>query len=252
MDVLLDVVAVVVLISIPIALGLIYLELRQRRMFGPREIYNANHMAPNNESAAIAMSLQSEIERLRADVHGAMTAVSTDIEHVRDFLSNQTPVQIAAPTRSIEEPAPRVDNERAAAIAELYAALSRLDISFLAVARPVLLPGEAFDVDSDLPSEALLWESWNNVGSAAYQFAESFSTRRINLDPVTRDHLNSSLGTIRRNLTVHLYPALTDFDGSVPESKREIVGEVVSALAAEIQDIRTVLEHATMPNPTSA
>ena len=38
MDTLLDLAAFVLLIAVPILLGLIYLELRQRRMFGPRSI----------------------------------------------------------------------------------------------------------------------------------------------------------------------------------------------------------------------
>ena len=247
MDILLGIAAVVVMISVPTVLSLIYLELRQRRMFGAREIFPTGQV--NNDTAAIAMSLQAEIERLRADVHGAMTAVSTDIERVRDHIANTPPAQVAAPAVPIAPDShPHIDVDRSTAISELYSALSRLDIAFLAVARPVLLPGEAFDLETDLPREAFLWESWNNVGSAAYQFAEVFSERRIRLDPVTRDHLNTSLGSIRRNLTAQLYPALTDVDGSIPESQRETVAQVVATLASDIQEIRIVLEHAMLPS----
>ena len=38
MDVLLGLAGLLVLISVPVILGLIYLELRQRRLFGPRSI----------------------------------------------------------------------------------------------------------------------------------------------------------------------------------------------------------------------
>ena len=246
MDILLGIAALVVMISVPTVLALIYLELRQRRMFAPREVYTAPNA--NNDTAAIAMSLQSEIERLRADVHGAMTAVSTDIERVRDHLANTPPAQIPVPAAPLAlEAHQRVDTERWTAISELYSALSRLDIAFLAVARPVLLPGETFDLETDLPREAFLWENWNNVGSAAYQFAEVFSERRIRLDPVTRDHVNSTIGAIRRNLTAQLYPSLTAVDGSISESKRETVAQVVSTLASDIQEIRIVLEHAMSP-----
>ncbi len=87
MDVLLGVAALVVLISVPTLLGLIYLELRQRRMFGPRSIIT-NERA-NNDTAAIAMSLQAELERLRSDVHGILTAVSSNMEQVREEIASR-------------------------------------------------------------------------------------------------------------------------------------------------------------------
>ncbi len=113
--------------------------------------------------------------------------------------------------------------------------------------RPVLLPGEAFDGGDDLPTEALRWESWNDVGAAAYHFAEVFSERRIRLDPPTRDHLNGTIGSIRRCLTERLYPLLSDFDGSIGEQNRLAAAEVVGSLAIDIQDARIVLEHASGP-----
>ncbi|HEX3303144.1 MAG TPA: hypothetical protein VHR64_09700, partial [Thermomicrobiales bacterium] len=208
MDVLLGVAALVVLISVPTLLGLIYLELRQRRMFGPRSIIT-NERA-NNDTAAIAMSLQAELERLRSDVHGILTAVSSNMEQVREEIASREPVSIPAPiAQPLSEP-PRIDSDRSAAIVDLYSALSRLDVAFLAVTRPVLLPGEAFDGGDDLPTEALRWESWNDVGAAAYHFAEVFSERRIRLDPPTRDHLTGTIGSIRRCLTERLYPLLSD------------------------------------------
>jgi hypothetical protein len=245
MDVLLGVAALVVLISVPTLLGLIYLELRQRRMFGPRSIIT-NERA-NNDTAAIAMSLQAELERLRSDVHGILTAVSSNMEQVREEIASREPVSIPAPiAQPLSEP-PRIDSDRSAAIVDLYSALSRLDVAFLAVTRPVLLPGEAFDGGDDLPTEALRWESWNDVGAAAYHFAEVFSERRIRLDPPTRDHLNGTIGSIRRCLTERLYPLLSDFDGSIGEQNRLAAAEVVGSLAIDIQDARLVLEHASGP-----
>ena len=245
MDVLLGVAALVVLISVPTLLGLIYLELRQRRMFGPRSIITNER--GNNDTAAIAMSLQAELERLRSDVHGILTAVSSNMELVREEIASREPVSIAAPTaQPLPEPI-RIDTERSAAIAELYSALSRLDVAFLAVTRPVLLPGESYDDGDDLPAEALRWESWNDVGAAAYHFAEVFSERRIRLDPATRDHLNSTIGSIRRCLTERLYPLLSDFDGSIGEQNRLAAADVVGSLATDIRDARNVLEHASGP-----
>jgi hypothetical protein len=245
MDVLLGVAALAVLISVPTLLGLIYLELRQRRMFGPRSIIT-NERA-NNDTAAIAMSLQAELERLRSDVHGILTAVSSNMEQVREEIASREPVSIPAPiAQPLSEP-PRIDSDRSAAIVDLYSALSRLDVAFLAVTRPVLLPGEAFDGGDDLPTEALRWESWNDVGAAAYHFAEVFSERRIRLDPPTRDHLNGTIGSIRRCLTERLYPLLSDFDGSIGEQNRLAAAEVVGSLAIDIQDARIVLEHASGP-----
>lgn len=245
MDVLLGLGAFVVLISVPTLLGLIYLELRQRRMFGPRSIITTEASgSPAGDTAAIAMSLQAELERLRSDVHGALSAVSSDIERVRDHLANREAIGIAAPSPAVVD-APRADSDRTATLAELYTALSRLDIAFLAVTRPVLLPGEAFDLEDELPVEAFRWESWNDVGAAAYHFAEVFSERRIRLDAETRDRLNATVGSIRRCMTTRLYPLLTDLDGSIPEEERSAVAQVVNTIAADIRDARETLEHAS-------
>ena len=243
MDILLGLGALVVLISVPTLLGLIYIELRQRRMFGPRTIISADHSgsgAQNHELTGIAMTLQSELERLRADVHGAISAVSTDVGQVREHLIN-TPA-VAAPQVIGAATEPRTDPQRTTAISELYAALSKLDVSFLAVSSPVLLPGEQFDAESELPREVYAWESWNDVGAAAYQFAEAFSARRLYLDGQARDRLNRAIGSIRRCMTVQLYPVLTAGGQSINDEQREVVGTVVATLAANIQDARAELE----------
>lgn len=246
MDVLLGLGAFVVLLSVPTLLGLIYLELRQRRMFGPRSIITTDASSTAvNETAAIAMSLQAELERLRSDVHGALSAVSTDIERVRDHLENGEMARLAVPQPVVAE-STRIPAERTAALAELYGALSKLDIAFLAVARPVLLPGETFDLEDELPVEAFQWESWNDVGTAAYHFAEVFSEQRIRLDAETRDRLNATVGAIRRCMTAQLYPLLTDLDGSIPDEHRGAVAQVVSALAGDIRDARDTLERASV------
>jgi hypothetical protein len=246
MDILLGLAGLVVLISVPVILGLIYLELRQRRMFGPRSIISQDHPI-SNDTAAIAMSLQAELERLRADFHGALTSVSSDLERVHESLSRE-PV---APPATIHIPVPaestKPDPERTTAISELYAALSKLDVAFLAVASPIRLPGEDFDPSDDIPTEAFLWESWNDVGAAAFHFAEVFSERRIALDPATRDQINTTLRSIRRCLTQQIYPALTDVDGSIPEEKRTMVADVIATLASDIREARLVLERSALP-----
>jgi hypothetical protein len=243
MDILLGLAALVVLISVPALLGLIYLELRQRRMFGPRSIISADHgSASSHELASIAMSLQTELERMRSDVNGAISAVSTDVEQVREYLVNLPALKAPQPEPIRVSSEPKTDPQRATAVADLYAALSKLDVTFLAVSRPVLLPGESFDEDTELPLEAYAWDSWNDVGAAAYQFAEVFSARRLYLDPETREQLNTCLGAIRRGLTQQLYPALTDMDPRQPAENRESVLAVVSSLAANIQEARGVLE----------
>ena len=241
MDILLGLGALVVLISVPTLLGLIYLELRQRRMFGPRSVISADHsVAGNHELAGIAMTMQSELERLRSDVHGAITAVSTDVERVREHLVN-TPA-VAAPQMVQPVADPRGDSQRATAISDLYAALSKLDVSFLAVSSPVLLPGEPFDAESELPREAYSWDNWNDVGAAAYHFAEVFSARRLYLDGRARDQLHAAIGSIRRCLTTQLYPVLTGVEPVPADELRQSVTTVVATLAANIQDARTELE----------
>jgi len=249
MDTLLGLAGLLVLISVPVMLGLIYLELRQRRMFGPRSIIS-NEPQVNSDTAAIAMSLQAELERLRADFHLALNDVSTDLERVYDRVSREQPIIQPSPPPPMPAviESPRIDPERNLAISELYAALSKLDVAFLAVASPVLLPGEEFDPAEALPTEAFLWESWNDVGAAAYQFAEVFSERRISLDAASRDELNNVIRSIRQSMTEQIYPALTDIDGSIPEDKRPVVATVVATLASDIRLARRVLEQAAGPS----
>jgi hypothetical protein len=246
MDTLLGIFAGIIMMVVAISLVLIYLELRHRRLFGPAEIYQTAPVATptHNDTAAIAMSLQSELERLRADIHGSLTAVSTDLEQVRDQLTVAAASQASQPQATIVPDLPRPDPERSGAITELYGALSNLDTAFLAVSQPTLLPGESWDEDAALPAEAFDWQSWNDVGAAAYQFAEVFSRRRIQVDPVTRDHLNKTISSIRRILTTQLYPALTDVDRGIPEENRDQVLVLVRGLGAELADARVVLEHA--------
>lgn len=249
MDTLLGIFAGIIMMVVAISLVLIYLELRHRRIFGSHDVYPQPTVvtAPiQNDTAAIAMSLQSELERLRADIHGSLTAVSTDLEQVRDQLSVAAQAQSRLPEPVVVPELPKPDPERTGAITELYGALSSLDTAFLAVSQPMLLPGETWDEDLTLPAEAFAWDAWNDVGAAAYQFAEVFSRRRIQLDPTTRDHLNASISSIRRNLTTRLYPALTDVDRGIPDENRDQVVQLVRALGAEIGDVRIVLEHAAI------
>lgn len=246
MDTLFDVVAIIVLISVPTVLGLIYLELRQRRMFGPRSIISAD--SPSHDTATIAMNLQAELERLRADVHGALTTVSGDIERVRDHVLNREPASIAPGPTTIVPEATIFDPNRTAAISELYAALSKLDVAFMAVTRPAHLPGEQFDVEGELPVDAYRWESWSDVGAAAYAFAESFSERRIRLEPAAREQINATIGAIRRGLTAQLFPVLSESGGYIGSEKRETVAQVVCAIASDISDTRAILEHISGPS----
>jgi hypothetical protein len=245
LDTLFDVVAIIVLISVPTLLGLIYVELRQRRMFGPRSIISAD--SSSHDTAAIAMNLQAELERLRADVHGTLTTVSTDIERVRDHVLNREPTGIALGQNSVSQEPNHFDPERAAAVSELYAALSRLDVAFMAVTRPAHLPGEQFDMEGELPVDAYRWESWSDVGTAAYAFAESFSERRIRLDSATREQINATIGSIRRGLTAQLFPVLSESGGYISTEKRETVAHVVGAMASDISDARAILEHISGP-----
>jgi hypothetical protein len=250
MDTLLGIFAGIIMMAVAVTLVLIYLELRHRRLFGPHDIYQSSPQPVQNDTAAIAMSLQSELERLRTDIHGSLTAVSTDLEQVRDQLAVTTQAHAHQPDAPLVPEPVRIDPDRSGAITELYGALSSLDTAFLAVSQPMLLPGETFDDDLALPAEAFAWEAWNDVGAAAYQFAEVFSRRRIQLDATTRDRLNATISSIRRNLTTRLYPALTDIDGGIPEENRDQVVTLVKSLASEIMDARIVLEHAAGGAPT--
>jgi hypothetical protein len=67
------------------------------------------------------------------------------------------------------------------------------------------------------------------------------------LDSATREQINATIGSIRRGLTAHLFPVLTESGGYIAAETRATITHVVGAIAADISDARAVLEHTSTP-----
>jgi hypothetical protein len=151
------------------------------------------------------------VERLRGDVHAALSA-----------------------TRTNEERSRRKD-----VCAELYVALARLEAALAAVSNPVLLPGEPYHVPDDLPPSSLIWDNWNDVGERVFVLADTFNAQRLHLSPRARGELGQFLTTLRTMLTGTIYPNLQSHVGS---NQQRALREALDEMAREFRTVREMLE----------
>jgi len=164
-----------------------------------------------------------ELSRLREGVGAAMAAIA-----VRQ--STPETDKIAA--------------RKAEATAELYRKLAKLEMSFISLANPVLLPGEPFTLPPDLLPETLKWENWKDVGDAAYAFAEAFNQDRIYLDDDTCRELIRFIAGLRELMTTAIYPNLLSKPGADPAEVRAVLYGALEQLGHDIPDARERLERA--------
>ena len=97
---------------------------------------------------------------------------------------------------------------RGEALAELYGHLARVESALAAVINPMLLPGEALTMPTDLPAEAMVWANWSDVGERAYAFGNVFNENRLVLEAGTGDEIAAFISTLRQGLTGRVYPAV--------------------------------------------
>ncbi len=161
----------------------------------------------------------AELSRLREAVGAAMAA-------------------IAAQRSPVVGPASR----RAEALTELYRLLTKLETTVVAITNPVLLPGEPFTLPHELPAESLRWESWKEVGNAAFAFADAFALHRLDLDDEICREMASFIADIRQLLTRSIYPYLQSA-ATNPEARQQL-RRSLEQLAAELPRARESLERA--------
>ena len=164
-----------------------------------------------------------ELSRLREGVGAAMAAIAV----------RQTGPESDA-----------IAARKAEATAELYRKLAKLEMSFISLANPVLLPGEPFKLPPDLLPETLKWENWKDVGDAAFAFAEAFNQSRIYLDDGACRELIGFIAGLREQMTTAIYPNLLPKPGADPAEARAELHGALEQLGHDIPDARERLERA--------
>jgi hypothetical protein len=162
-----------------------------------------------------------ELARLREGVGAAMAAIA---------------VRQGGPESSV------LIGRKAEAVADLYRKLAKLEMAFLSITNPVLLPGEPFALPPELMPETLKWENWKDVGDAAFAFAEAFNQDRIYLDDTCCRELIGFIGGLRELMTTAIYPNLLSRSGIEPEQARALLRTALEQLGRDIPEARELLE----------
>jgi hypothetical protein len=180
------------------------------------------------QSAAIAR-LGSEA-RAAADAEAERRAAS--LERLRSDLI--TTFGVLASDR------PGAGRERRVEVtADLYARLARLESALAAVTNPILLPGEGYEPPVELPTEALIWENWNEVGERAFALADAYSAQRLHLSGETSAELGGFVTSLRVLLTRSVYPNLQAHPDGAQQSA---LHAALEEIAAELPKVRAALD----------
>ena len=164
-----------------------------------------------------------ELSRLREGVGAAMAAIAV---------------------RQSNPESDAISGRKAEATADLYRKLAKLEMCFISLANPVLLPGEPFTMPPDLLPETLKWENWKDVGDAAFAFAEAFNQDRIHLDDDTCRELIRFIAVLRELMTTAIYPNLLPKHGADPAETRATLHGALEQLGHDIPDARERRERA--------
>jgi hypothetical protein len=123
--------------------------------------------------------------------------------------------------------------------ADLYARLARLESALAAVTNPILLPGEAYAPPAELPTEALIWENWNEVGERAFALADAYSAQRLYLSDRASADLGAFITALRILLTRSVYPNLQAHPDA---AQQEALHGALQKIAAELPKMRESLD----------
>ncbi|MCC6313939.1 MAG: hypothetical protein IT337_07980 [Thermomicrobiales bacterium] len=183
--------------------------------------------------------LQQEAAVTRTATRDAFTVAearqSTALERLRADVAEAS--LRAAP--AAESPVRWVNERRAESIGQLYARLAGLESALAQATNPILLPGEAFAPPVDLPSEAMGWENWKEVGDRAFALADAYSAQRLYLSDGARADVAAFVTTLRGTLTRAVYPNLSA--DPTPDGLRDLRGALVT-LSSEVPRLRQALE----------
>jgi hypothetical protein len=180
------------------------------------------------QSAAIAR-LASEM-RATADAEAARREAS---------LANLRADLVATISALVADRQSAGRERRAEVTADLYARLARLESALSAVTNPILLPGEGFEPPTELPTEALIWENWNEVGERTFALADAYSAQRLHLSEETSAELGVFVTALRVLLTRSVYPNLQAHPDAAQQAA---LHAALEEIATELPKVRGALE----------
>ena len=188
-------------------------------------------------------TLPAEVDRLHgelATLSGAITALAGHSTSLSDELAAR-PAPAQAPVLPELINVSRTSGPTGA-VSELYAQLARLEVAFLTLANPVLLPGEPFEHAEELPPETLRWESWKDIGDQTFGFAELYAAKRVLLDAAPRAAAGQFITGVRELLTTRIYPTLTAANRFDRGERAEKVKAAIAEMGRAIETVRDALE----------
>lgn len=190
-------------------------------------------------------SLPAEVSRLHEEIATLSAAVRSLSSHATS-LSDELAAR-PAPAHALALPdvinVART-NGPTGAVSELYAQLARLEVAFLNLANPVLLPGEPFENADELPAETLRWESWKEIGDQTFGFAELYAAKRVLLDAGPRAAAGQFITGVRELLTTRIYPTLANASRFDRGERADKVKEAIAEMGQAIETVRNALESA--------
>lgn len=136
---------------------------------------------------------------------------------------------------TIRQRAGAYGERRGQALSDLYGSLARVEAALAAVVNPMLLPGESLSLPADLPTEAMQWTNWGDVGERAYAFGNVFNENRLVLDRSTAEEIAAFIATLRSGLTGSVYPAVRSGKPTADQ-----ISQMRSALQAIVDAIPVV------------
>ena len=232
------------------------------------EVTGSEPKAIAPQEAALAVDDEA-LRRLREELHGELRlaatrtrefdarltrieAMSGDAPDLSTMLTEEIAVvteqhrleieRLQASLRSVRQRAGSYGQRRGEALANLYGSLARVESSLASVVNPMLLPGEPLTIPAELPAEALTWNTWSDVGEAAYAFGDVFNQHRLVLDRETADEIGQFIAILRQALTGSVYPTVRN--GKPTPDKLMRMRSGLEAIVTGIPVVREKIEDA--------
>ena len=203
-------------------------------------------------------TLQGSIGSLPAEIGRLHQELATLSESIQALCSQSTALAEELAARPAPPPAlPDVISVTrttgpTGAVSELYAQLARLEVAFLNLANPVLLPGEPFENADELPPETLRWESWKEIGDQTFGFAELYAAKRVLLDAGPRAAAGQFITGVRELMTTRIYPTLANPSRFDRGERSDKVKAAIAEMGQAIETVRSALETAHDGNGSRA
>jgi hypothetical protein len=189
----------------------------------------------------------TRIEQATTEVPQVSAAIEQEIASLRE--GSRTEIErLQVTIESVRQRAGAWGERRGQALSDLYGSLARVESALAAVIHPMLLPGEPLSLPTEIPDEAMDWDSWGDVGERAYAFGNVFNENRLVLDRDTADEIEAFIALLRQALTGSVYPAVRVARPNADQVARMRSG--LEAIVAELPVVRRTVETAYREDST--